>query len=135
MAMRPNRRPGVRGRQDESLFAEAEREVARARTALPAPVRSAAREVHVTFHDRPDPGHVEDGLDPDLLGLFLGSSLRESFEADPLPPQILLFVENLWDYAGGSMPVFRHEVRRTYLHELGHFLGLDEQDLADRNLD
>jgi predicted Zn-dependent protease with MMP-like domain len=26
-------------------------------------------------------------------------------------------------------------VRRTYLHELGHYLGLDEKALADRDLD
>ena len=27
--------------------------------------------------------------------------------------------------------MFREEVRKTYLHELGHYLGLDEDDLVD----
>ena len=27
------------------------------------------------------------------------------------------------------------EIRVTVLHEIGHFLGLDENDLADRDLD
>jgi predicted Zn-dependent protease with MMP-like domain len=35
----------------------------------------------------------------------------------------------------GDAATFREEVRRTYLHELGHYLGLDEDDLADRDLD
>jgi predicted Zn-dependent protease with MMP-like domain len=30
---------------------------------------------------------------------------------------------------------FQEEVRRTYLHELGHYLGLDEEALAERDLD
>jgi len=31
--------------------------------------------------------------------------------------------------------VFREEVERTYLHELGHYLGWDEDDVAARGLD
>jgi predicted Zn-dependent protease with MMP-like domain len=31
--------------------------------------------------------------------------------------------------------VFRDEVRLTYLHELGHYLGWDEDELAARGLD
>ena len=52
-----------------------------------------------------------------------------------LPPQILLFLANIWDYAGGAEPAFREEVRVTYLHELGHYLGWDESDLEVRGLD
>jgi len=46
-----------------------------------------------------------------------------------------LFLENLWDFADGDHKVFCDEVRITYLHELGHFLGWDEDDLAARELD
>jgi predicted Zn-dependent protease with MMP-like domain len=52
-----------------------------------------------------------------------------------VPPQILLFLENLWDLAEGDEAVYRDEVRTTYLHELGHYLGLDEPDLEERGLD
>ena len=31
--------------------------------------------------------------------------------------------------------IFREEVHTTYLHELGHYLGLDEDDLFDRGLE
>ena len=30
---------------------------------------------------------------------------------------------------------FRDEVHTTYLHELGHYLGLDEDDLTERGLE
>jgi predicted Zn-dependent protease with MMP-like domain len=51
-----------------------------------------------------------------------------------LPPQIILFLDNLWDFAEGDPEVYRDEVQATYLHELGHYLGLDEIDLDDRGL-
>jgi predicted Zn-dependent protease with MMP-like domain len=51
-----------------------------------------------------------------------------------MPPQILLFYENLWDFAGGEEETYREEVRITYLHELGHYLGLDEDELDERGL-
>ena len=56
----------------------------------------------------------------------------EEQTASPLPPQIILFVENVWDFAEGDGNVFRDEIRTTFLHELGHYLGLDEDDLIDR---
>jgi len=30
---------------------------------------------------------------------------------------------------------YREEVRITFLHELGHYLGLDEGDLSERGLE
>ena len=78
----------------------------------------------------------DDGLEPDLLGLFVGASRAESVEGgDPLPPQILLFVDNIWDFAEGDEASFREEVRVTFFHELGHYLGLAEGDLEIRGLE
>ena len=52
-----------------------------------------------------------------------------------MPPQIILFLENLWEISDGDEAVFRDEIRTTYMHELGHYLGLDEDDLYDRGLE
>ena len=97
----------------------------------------AARELPVVLMSRPSRDMVrEDGLDPDLLGLFVGPTLAEGGEGpDPLPPEILLFLDNLWDYAEGDVDVFREEVRVTYYHELGHYLGLEEGDLEARGIE
>ena len=53
----------------------------------------------------------------------------------PEPPRIFLYTANLWDYAEEDVEAFRDEVRLTYLHELGHFLGWDEDQIAARGLD
>ena len=60
---------------------------------------------------------------------------QAAHRADPLPPQIILFIDNLWDMAEGDENVFRDEVRTTVLHEIGHYFGLDEADLEDRGLE
>jgi predicted Zn-dependent protease with MMP-like domain len=100
-------------------------------TSLPAPLLGPAKKVPVIFESLPDP---DDNQDADLLGLFIGAEL--ACEGDePLPQQIILFLENLWDEAGCDERAFREEVRITYLHELGHYLGLDEDDLFERGLE
>ena len=68
------------------------------------------------------------------MGLFTGAEFADA-GAEVLPPQIILFLGNLWDFAGGDEEIFRDEIHTTYLHELGHFLGLDEEDLTDRGLE
>ncbi len=99
--------------------------------ALPAPLAGPARTLPVLFARKPDPA---DGQEDDLLGLFIGPELAdEGYET--LPAQIVLFLENIWDEAGGVERAFRDEVRITYLHELGHYLGLDEDDLFERGLE
>ena len=115
----------------------AKTEVAALRLELPREMARRAGEVPVVMLPRPTKAMVrDDGVDPDLLGLFVGPNCAEGVESgDPLPPEILLFLENLWDYAEGDEDVFREEVRVTYYHELGHYLGLEEGDLEDRGLE
>lgn len=72
----------------------------------------------------------------DLLGLFEGASLSDATpdSAESLP-RVRLFLDSLWDYAEGDPAGFREEVRITLLHELGHYLGLDEDQVADLGLE
>ena len=111
-------------------------EVEKLRRQLPAAMAARAAEVPVVMLPRPTRAMVRDGVEPDLLGLFVGPNLAEGVESgDPLPPEILLFLENLGDYAEGDEEIFREEVRVTYYHELGHYLGLEEGELEDRGLE
>lgn len=100
---------------------------------LPIPLREQARNLPVTFERIPNPGLQADGIEPDTLGLFTGAEFADG--ATVLPPQIILFLDNLWELAEGDQNVFSEEVRTTFMHELGHFFGLDEDDLIDRGLD
>ena len=115
----------------------AEREVRNLRRRLSPEVARHADGIPVVCFPAPTREMIEEeGLEPDLLGLFVGPALDETAGLDdPLPPKILLFLENLWDYAEEEPEIFREEVRRTYLHELGHYLGLEEDDMASRDLD
>jgi predicted Zn-dependent protease with MMP-like domain len=114
----------------------AERIVREVRAALPEPVREAAAAVAVRL-DRRVPQHwLEDGVEPDSLGLFSGPSMRDPDAATgDEAPLVTLFLDNIWDWCGGDEEAFDDEVERTFLHELGHFLGLEEGDMPERDLD
>ncbi len=110
--------------------------VGAAQRQLPPEIRALARGVGVHYEKSPAPDLLAEGFEPDILGLFTGTPHGEELTHDnPSPPQILLYLESLWDFAEEDAEVFRAEVRLTYLHELGHFLGWDEDEIAARGLD
>lgn len=118
------------------LSQAAEAEVAALVQSLPRPLRKEAASIPVTCLPRPTEDLQREGLDPDTLGLFTGESFPDAYSsAHDLPAQIMLFLVNLYEYAGREPARFREEVRKTYLHELGHYLGLDEDELVERDLD
>ena len=100
--------------------------------ALPQEIRDEAAECRIEFCEMDALIDIDEDLDPDLLGLFEGNA-----RCDPLPespdemPRIRLFLDNLWDDCNGDLQTYRDEVRITFLHELGHYLGLDEDQVAE----
>lgn len=103
---------------------------------LPPEIRPLARAVPVHYEALPAADVLAEGFPPDILGLFTGSAHgRELEHLNPAPAQILLYLENLWDFAEQDREAFREEIRLTYLHELGHYLGWDEDELTARGLD
>lgn len=112
------------------------KEVKRLVKSLPSDLRAAAEKLPVAFEAFPSEALQEEGIEPDTLGLFVGPTHAEDAGAWAGPPaQIILYLQNLWDYAEQDRESFLREVRVTYLHELGHYLGLDEGELLDRELD
>ncbi len=111
-------------------------EIDRVLKRLPEPLRCQAEAVVLRLEDYPGPEILEEGFSQDLLGFFHGYAHHEEagYAAVPQPPQISLFLENIWSYAWYRPRLFCREVRITYLHELGHFLGLAEDDLERRGL-
>jgi predicted Zn-dependent protease with MMP-like domain len=116
-------------------LAHAESEVAAVLASLPAALASQARQLTVSYERKPAPALIEDGIEEDTLGLFVGSAFPEDVHAAPIPQQIILYLENIWDLSEGDVEFFRGEVRDTFLHELGHYLGLDEDGLTARGLE
>jgi predicted Zn-dependent protease with MMP-like domain len=112
------------------LLRLAEAEVQRAMERLPVEVREAAAECLVSCEDIADAIEDDESLADDLLGLFEGFSRLDPLPAGPEDmPRIRLFLDNLWDFAEGDERLFRKEVRITWLHELGHYLGWGEEEV------
>lgn len=117
-----------------------EAQVAAASDLLPDDFRRHLAQVAVTVEPLPSDEVLQDGtppLDPELLGLFVGVALPERTFQGPggeLPPRILLFQRNLERYATDGATL-RDELRRTLYHELAHYLGFDEEEMAGMDLD
>jgi predicted Zn-dependent protease with MMP-like domain len=110
--------------------------VGAAQRQLPREIRPLARGVAVHYERAPADELIAEGFEPDILGLFTGSPYgTELSEDQPAPPQILLYLESLWEFADRDIDAFREEVRVTYLHELGHYLGWDEDQVTARGLE
>lgn len=104
----------------------AESEVAETLRELPPPLRERMKDVPVIMEDAPAPDDVAGGIEPDTLGYF-------DEDAAGLV-RIRLWLANIWDYSEGDEDIFLDEVRTTLLHEIGHVLGWDEEDVEDRGL-
>ena len=93
---------------------------------LPKDVRDHLRTVAILLENHPCQDDVASGIEPDTLGYF--------DEDDTGLVRIRLWLDNILDYSGGDQSVFREEVRTTLLHEIGHVLGWDEDDVEERGL-
>ncbi|MDF3071658.1 MAG: hypothetical protein K0R38_7259 [Polyangiaceae bacterium] len=111
-------------------------QVERTLAELPAPFAERLGAVTILVQPRPTRSMVEDGLDPRLLGLFEGATAAELALGDaPLvATQIYVFSHNLAS-AFEDEPSLREEVTITMLHEVGHFFGLEEDDMERLGLD
>jgi predicted Zn-dependent protease with MMP-like domain len=104
---------------------------------LPAPVRDALGEVTVEVRPMPDPAlHAGADTDPDLLGLYTGTNLMERDAmggGGPALDRIFLFQRNLERMCQTEEEVLE-QVRITLLHEIGHHVGWDEDEVEERGL-
>ena len=117
------------------LITRAQHVVARTQLKLPIEIRDLALKLPVSCHDWPDNEILGEEFEPDIMGLFIGEHHGlETGVSNSVPPQIFLFLENIYDEADGDPAKFDEEVRLTYLHELGHYLGWDEDEVEARGL-
>ena len=114
------------------LLMVASQEIDQIRSELPDSLRNALNGVATVLEEFPSPEHEADGVESDQLGLFEGADATDP--SSPQIPRIILWLGNLWDLAEDEEDAYREEVCVTFLHELGHYLGLDEEDLTERGL-
>ncbi len=97
---------------------------------LPANVRQTLDNVDISVESRPSPEDF-DALSGEatLFGLYTGVPLTERAGYDPaLPDRIIVFRQPILENCATADEVVQ-EIRITLWHEVGHFLGLDEEDL------
>ena len=120
----------------DRLLALASGEVGRVVASMPPDLRRRAGEVPVRYEERVAKHWLDEGIEPDSLGLFSGPSLRDADASlSDEQPLVTLFLRNLWDWCEGDEAAYLDEAARTYLHEFGHYLGLEEDEMESRDLD
>ena len=97
---------------------------------LPPWVSSLMDNVLIVAMDSPPPEDHKEGTREELLGEYVGVSLpdRAADYWGVLPDEIRLYRLAHLDL-GLSRPETEEEIRRTLLHELGHYLGFSERRL------
>jgi len=109
-------------------------------TAIPEAVRGHLANVPVIVEDVPSEADLtasDPPLSPGSLGMFRGAPFGQKGSGDAwsqLPSSIVLFQRNL-ERAATSREVLEEEIHVTLVHEIGHYLGLDEEELAERGLE
>jgi len=132
----PSRYPEPARVPTTALVAAARRAIAE----LPEAVRKRLREIDIRVLPVPASellAGADPPLPPTLLGLFMGATLRERKSLDvlaPEPTRVFLFQRNI-ERGVADVEELEEQVRITVLHEIGHFLELDEEDLEERGLE
>jgi len=99
---------------------------------LPERFKKLLATVPILVEERPSEDLVREGFDPRSLGLFSGPTHadRGGLDVVPVPTRIVLYAANLAAFADPQdAEELRHEVEVTLRHEIGHYFGLDEDDL------
>ncbi len=107
--------------------------VQRALDRIPEPFQAAMDNLVITVEKRPSKALLASmGLPPGepLFGVFDGVPLTERSAMDPplYPDRIVLFQEPLEAYCR-SLAELEREIEITLVHEMAHYLGMDEAEI------
>lgn len=98
---------------------------------VPEEIREAVGEVPVIVEPKPtlEMAGREPHLDPEILGLFVGTPVGEKVYAPSGYGNVVVLFQRNLERAGGNRAEVEQQVRITLLHEFGHYLGFDEEDM------
>ncbi len=119
---------------------EFDKVVRRAINRIPKPIRRHLKNVLITVRKRPPRDILEElGIPPDEpfpLGLYVGASLLERSETQPplYPDSIFIFQEPLEEMCG-TVEELERQIEITVVHEVAHFIGIDDARLAELGYD
>ena len=116
--------------------AEFERVIDEVLESLPKRFAGLIENVVISVEDEPTDEDLEsidddedDDRDSELLGIFRGVALTErSHDMPLLPDEIAVFLGPI-NRVSRSRDEAVREIRETLIHELGHYFGLDHDEL------
>jgi predicted Zn-dependent protease with MMP-like domain len=109
-----------------------ERLVEEALDGLPEHFAEMLENIAVVVEEEPDPAVLRElGMDADeeLMGLYLGVPITErDTQYQALPDRVAIYRGPVLRCCGSRREVVR-EVRDTVVHELGHYFGLEDEEM------
>ena len=98
---------------------------------LPQLFRERINNLAVLVEERP-PGEIARSRGGLVLGIYQGvpATQKSVFDMSYGPDRIVLYQKNIEAVCSIDAEI-RHEVRQTVLHELGHYFGMNEEQLKD----
>ena len=114
--------------------AEFERVVDEALASLPERFGRLVRNVAIAVEEEPtdeDLESLEDDADDssELLGIYRGVALTHRTHDEPLLPDEIAIFRGPINRVARTRDEAVEEVRDTVIHELGHYFGLDDDDM------
>ena len=99
---------------------------------LPQRFRERVHNVAVLVEDRPPSNALRDGRRGLVMGIFQGvpATRKSVFDISQGPNHIVLYQKNIEAVCSDEAEI-RQQVRQTVLHELGHYFGMDDEQLKD----
>ncbi|MCZ6462766.1 MAG: metallopeptidase family protein [Proteobacteria bacterium] len=113
---------------DDEVFRGA---VSEALANLPRSIRDYVENVPVLVEDFPSVEMVEsENVSPQILGIFVGVPRTEASVSSQPPDldRVMIFKRNLEKICSDSEELIE-QIQITVRHEIGHYLGLDEDDM------
>ncbi len=102
---------------------------------IPARFMDALDNVAIMVQDEPDPSQrdaVGTSAHGELLGLYEGVSLPERAEGYELDaPDVITIFKGPHERAFRGRYEIVEQVRKTVIHEIGHYFGLDDERLHE----
>lgn len=118
--------------------ADFDRAVEQALAEVPDEFQRYLDNVVIEVRARPDAKLLREyDVPDDLLGLYVGVPLEDKgpeLAPTPMPDRILIFRDTLCEMCE-SWDELVEEIRITVLHEIGHYFGLDEEQLGELGYD
>lgn len=114
---------------------EFDKAVRKAIRRIPAELREHLENIVISVQDRPSRDLLEEAglpMDDSLLGLYRGDSLMDrSVTHPPIFPDTIFIFQKPLEAMCADMDELEEQIAITVIHEIAHFLGLDEERLRE----